>query len=86
MAPDDSPEFTKELAMARLHGQESHPQGLPALRLPPGYASAATLLGQALIRIPPVNFAPGWQRQAESSELGDGEFPVRTTIAKALGP
>ena len=27
----------------------------------------------------------GWQRQAESSELGDGEFPVRRTIAKAFG-
>jgi hypothetical protein len=27
----------------------------------------------------------GWQRQAESSELGDGGFPVRKTIAKAFG-
>ncbi len=27
----------------------------------------------------------GWQRQAESSELGDGGFPVRRTIAKAFG-
>jgi hypothetical protein len=27
----------------------------------------------------------GWQRQAESSELGDGGFPVRRTIAKASG-
>jgi hypothetical protein len=26
----------------------------------------------------------GWQRQAESSKLGDGGFPVRTTIAKSL--
>jgi hypothetical protein len=28
----------------------------------------------------------GWQRQAESSELGDGEFLVRRTIAKAFQP
>ena len=27
----------------------------------------------------------GWQRQAESSELGDGGFAVRKTIAKAFG-
>jgi hypothetical protein len=27
----------------------------------------------------------GWQRQAESSELGDGGFSVRRTIAKAFG-
>jgi hypothetical protein len=27
----------------------------------------------------------GWQRQAESSELGDGGFLVRETIAKAFG-
>jgi hypothetical protein len=27
----------------------------------------------------------GWQREAESSELGDGEFPARRTIAKAFG-
>ena len=26
----------------------------------------------------------GWQRQAESSELGDGGWTVRKTIAKAL--
>jgi len=28
----------------------------------------------------------GWHRQAESSELGDGGFPVRRTIAKAYRP
>jgi hypothetical protein len=27
----------------------------------------------------------GWQRQAESSELGDGGFPRRRTIAKTFG-
>jgi len=27
----------------------------------------------------------GWQRQAESSELGDGGFPESRTIAKASG-
>ena len=29
--------------------------------------------------------ASGWQRQAESLELGDGGFPVRRTIVKAKG-
>ena len=29
--------------------------------------------------------AVGWQRQAESSELGDGGFLMRRTIAKAFG-
>jgi len=28
----------------------------------------------------------GWQRQAESSELGDGGLTVRNTIAKAHRP
>jgi hypothetical protein len=33
----------------------------------------------------PWKTSAGWQRQAKSSELGDGGLPVRGTIAKAFG-
>ena len=41
-----------------------------------------TALGRANAK---SQYVLGWQRQAESSELGDGGFSVRGTIAKAFG-
>jgi len=52
-----------------------------SLRKAYGLAAATRRPGPA-----PGQGFPGWHRQAESSELGDGGFPVRWTIAKAYRP
>ena len=48
----------RSLAMAGFHGQESHPQGLPALRLPPGQASTG-IGSQTERRTAPGRVSPG---------------------------
>jgi len=54
----------------------------PIVVFPPGRSKAGLCKKQGK---PKWRDAIGWQRQAQSSKLGDGGFPARKTIAKAFG-